>query len=289
MSALSKKYKINYKRRYTIPKNKKQRSRKSIKVYHTRVKRSTRKRKYYVGGDIQAPAINNIFPSGQSYQPNTDCLEKECDKKDDADEMTTTCLNTCIVMKLFRQTLDDSEKQALERIYPKFTAEERQHVQDMTEKYITNYVDSLFSRSIFSKNNVDLTPENTQKLNELLEVIKPTYVDYLIEDSNLSADIKETIKAITQHTIVPTIVPTPAPASTTINVPTTAPTTAPTPAPASTTINVPTTAPTTAPTDAHAAAPTSAPTDAPAPIDNAVVEAEPAKKNVASSQIPNNP
>ena len=252
MSALSKKYKINYKRRYTIPKNKKQRGHKSIKVYRTRVKRSTRKRKHYVGGDIEAPAINNIFPSGQTYQPNTDCLEKECDK-DDAGKMTTTCLNTCIVMKLFRQKLDASENQAFERIYRNFTAEEIQYVQDMADKYITNYVDSLFSRSIFSKNNVDLTPENTQKLKELLEVIKPTYVKYLIEDSNLSDDIKQTIQAITQPTIVPTIVPATAPA------------------PAPTTINVPTTAPTTA------------------PIDNAVVEAAQANKNVASSQIPNNP
>jgi len=51
MSALSKKYKINSKRSYTI-KNKKQREQKSIKVYHNRVKRSSRKRKHYMGGDI---------------------------------------------------------------------------------------------------------------------------------------------------------------------------------------------------------------------------------------------
>ena len=74
MPALSKKYKINYKRRYTIPKNKKLRGHKSIKVYHNRVKRPTRKRKHYIGGDIKVPAINSIFPSGQVYQPNTVCL-----------------------------------------------------------------------------------------------------------------------------------------------------------------------------------------------------------------------
>ena len=239
MSALSKKYKINSKRSYTI-KNKKQREQKSIKVYHNRVKRSSRKRKHYMGGDIEVPAINSIFPSGQSYQPNTDCLEKECDKKDDAGEMSTTCLNTRIVMNLFRQNLDVSEQDTLARIDDNFTAEERKYVQDMTEKYITNYVDSLFSRSIFSKNNVDLSLENTQKLKDLLEVIKPEYVDYLTQNANLSDDIKQLVLAIQEE----------------LN--------APVPAP------VPTIAPTTAPTIA--------PTTAPAPIDNAAVEAERAKK-----------
>jgi hypothetical protein len=198
MSALSKKYKINYKKRYTIPKNKKPRGRKSIKVYHNRVKRPTRKRKHYMGGDIKVPAINSIFPSGQAYQPNMDCLEKECDKKDDAGEMTTTCLNTLIVMNLFSQKLDDlddSEKKTMDRIGNELTAEERNQVKDLTEKYLSNYVDSLFSRSIFSKNNVDLTLENTQKLKELLKVINQEYIDYLIDDSNLSDDIKEKIRA----------------------------------------------------------------------------------------------
>jgi hypothetical protein len=196
MSALSKKYKINYKRRYTISKNKKPRGHKSIKVYHNRVKRPTRKRKHYMGGDIKVPAINSIFPSGQTYQPNTDCLEKECDKKDDAGEMTTTCLNTHIVMNLFRQKLDASEGTTMDRIInDKLTNEERNQVKDLTEKYLSNYVDSLFSRSIFSKNNVDLTLENTQKLKELLKVINQEYIDYLIDDSNLSDDIKQTIRA----------------------------------------------------------------------------------------------
>ena len=137
MPSLSKKYKINYNKHYTTSKNKKQRGRKSIKVYHNRVKPMSRKRKHYMGGDIEAPAINNIFPSGQSYQPNTNCLEKECDKKDDAGEKTTTCLNTRIVMNLFRQTLDDSELATMDRIDYNFTAEERNHVKDLTEKYIT--------------------------------------------------------------------------------------------------------------------------------------------------------
>ena len=166
MPSLSKKYKINYKRRYTISKNKKQLGHKSIKVYHNRVKRPSRKRKHYMGGDIEVPVDYNIFPSGQSYQPNTDCLEKECDK-DDAGEKTTTCLNTQIIMNLFRQTLDDSEKETLIRIDGNFTNEERKHVQDLTEKYITNYVDSLFSKSFFSTNNAELTPENTQKLKDI--------------------------------------------------------------------------------------------------------------------------
>ena len=199
MPALSKKYKINYKRRYSITKNKKQRAHKSIKVYHNRAKSPTRKRKQYMGGDIEAPVINNIFPTGQSYQPNTNCLEKECNKTDDAGEKTTTCLNTLIVMNLFSQTLDVSEQETMDRIDYNFTAEERNHVKELTEKYITNYVDSLFSRSIFSKNNVDLTPANTQKLKDLLEVIKPEYVDYLTQNSNLSDDIKQTIRAITQE------------------------------------------------------------------------------------------
>jgi hypothetical protein len=239
MSALSKKYKINSKRSYTI-KNKKQREQKSIKVYHNRVKRSSRKRKHYMGGDIEVPPINNIFPSGQSYQPDMDCLEKECDKKDDAGEMTTTCLNTRIVMNLFRQNLDASEEETLVRIDDNFTAEERQYVQEMTEKYITNYVDSLFSRSIFSKNNVDLTPENTQKLKDLLEVIKPDYVVYLTQNSNLSDDIKQLVLAIQEELNAPVLAPAPTIASTT--------------------------------------APTIAPTIATAPIDNAAVEAERAKK-----------
>lgn len=251
MSALSKKYKINSKRSYTI-KNKKQREQKSIKVYHNRVKRSSRKRKHYMGGDIEVPAINSIFPSGQSYQPNTDCLEKECDKKDDAGEMSTTCLNTRIVMNLFRQNLDASEQDTLARIDDNFTAEERKYVQDMTEKYITNYVDSLFSRSIFSKNNVDLTLENTQKLKDLLEVIKPEYVDYLTQNANLSDDIKQLVLAIQEE----------------LN--------APLPAPAQPI--APTIAPTTAPTTAPTIAPATAPTTAPAPIDNAALEAERAKK-----------
>ena len=232
MPALSKKYKINYKRRYTITKNKKQGGYKSIKVYHNRAKSPTRKRKYYMGGDIEAPAINNIFPSGQSYQPNTNCLEKECDKKDDAGEKTTTCLNTRIVMNLFRQTLDDSELATMDRIDYNFTAEERNHVKDLTEKYITNYVDSLFSRSIFSKNNVDLTPENTQKLKDLLEVIKPEYVVYLTQNSNLSDDIKQTIRATTQeelnvvadndvidNALAATSAPATAPATAPVNIP----------------------------------------------------------------------
>jgi hypothetical protein len=195
MPALSKKYKINYKKRYSITKNKKLRGYKSIKVYHNRVKQPTRKRKHYIGGDIEAPVIYNIFPSGQSYQPSVTCLEKECYKKDDAGEKTTTCLNTRIVMNLFSQTLDVYEEESLYRIKRNFTDEEKTHLQDLTEKYLTNYVDSLFSRSIFSKNNVDLTPANTQKLKDLLEVIKPEYVVYLIEKSKLSDDIKQTIRA----------------------------------------------------------------------------------------------
>jgi hypothetical protein len=200
MPALSKKYKINYKRRYTIPKNKKQRGHKSIKVYHTRVKASTRKRKHYMGGDIEVPVIYDIFPSGQTYQPNTDCLEKECDKKD-AGEKTTTCLNTRIVMNLFSQTLDDSEQATMDRIDGNFTPAERKHVQDLTEKYLTNYVDSLFPKSFFSKNSADLTPENATKLKDLLEVIKPEYVVYLTQNSNLSDEIKQTIRATTQEAL----------------------------------------------------------------------------------------
>jgi hypothetical protein len=252
MPSLSKKYKINYKRRYTISKNKKYRGHKSIKVYHTRVKRPSRKRKYYMGGDIEVPAINNIFPSGQSYQPNTDCLKKECDKHDDGGKKTPTCLNTRVVMNLFRQNLDASEQETMDTIDDNFTAEERKQVQDLTEKYITNYVDSLFSRSIFSKNNVDLTPENTQKLKELLQVIKEEYVDYLAQNSNLSDDIKQRILALQQE----------------LNAP--APTTIP--------VNVPTatTAPTTIPVNVSTA--TTATATAPAIIDNTAIEAERAKK-----------
>lgn len=209
MPSLSKKYKINYNKRYTISKNKKQQGHKSIKVYN-RVKRLSRKRKDYVGGDIEVPAINNIFPSGQTYQPNPDCLEKECDK-DDAGKKTTTCLNTQIVMNLFRQTLDDSEQETMDRIDGNFTDEERKHVQDLTEKYLTNYVGSLFSKSIFSKNNAELKPENIQKLKDLLEVIKPKYVDYLTRDSNLSDDIKQQILATQEELNVVDNVVTPAP------------------------------------------------------------------------------
>lgn len=195
MPSLSKKYKINYKKRYTIPKNKNPRAHKSIKIYHNRVKRPTRKRKHYMGGDIKVPPINNIFPNGQTYQPNMDCLEKECYKKDETDEITTTCLNTQIVMNLFSQNLNDSEKATRSRIDVEFTKEERNQVKDLTEKYLTNYVSSLFSRSIFSKNNVDLTPENTKKLKELLQVINPDYINYLTSESNLSDDIKKNIQA----------------------------------------------------------------------------------------------
>jgi hypothetical protein len=197
MPSLSKKYKINYKKRYTIPKNKKQRGHKSIKVYHNRAKQPTRKRKHYIGGDIEVPVVYDIFPTGQSYQPNVICLEKECDKKD-AGEKTTTCLNTRIVMNLFSQTLDDSEKETMDRIDDKFTAEERKSVQDLTEKYLTNYVDSLFPKSFFSKNTTDLTPENAKKLKELLQVINPEYVGYLTQTSTLSDEIKQKIRATTQ-------------------------------------------------------------------------------------------
>jgi hypothetical protein len=206
MPALSKKYKINYKRRYTIPKNKKQRGRKSIKVYHNRAKQQTRKRKYYMGGDIEVPGINSIFPSGQTYQPNVTCLEKECDKTE-ALEKTTACLNTRIVMNLFRQTLDASEQEIMGRIDGKFTDEERKHVQDLTEKYLTNYVDSLFSKSFFSKNTTDLTPENTQKLRDLLDVIKPEYVDYLKQTSTLSDEIKQKIRTTTQPALNVVVAP----------------------------------------------------------------------------------
>jgi hypothetical protein len=239
MPALSKKYKINYKKRYTISKNKKQQSRKSIKVYHNRIKQPTRKRKYYMGGDIEVPMINNIFPIGQTYQPNTDCLEKECDKGD-AGELTTTCLNTLIIMNLFSQNLDASEETTRGRIDDKLTAEEKEQVDNLTKKYLTNYVDSLFSRSIFSKNNVDLTPENTQKLKELLKVINQEYIDYLINDSNLSDDIKQQVLATQEELNAATAPPDNA----------------------------------TAPTSATATAPTTAP----AIIDNTAIEAERAKK-----------
>ena len=261
MPSLSKKYKINYNKHYTTSKNKKQRGRKSIKVYHNRVKPMSRKRKHYMGGDIEAPAINNIFPSGQTYQPNMDCLEKECDKRDDAGEKTITCLNTQIVMNLFRQNLDTSELATSVRIDGKFTEEERKHVEDLTEKYITNYVDSLFSKSFFSKNNAELKPGNTQKLKDLLEVIKPKYVDYLIQNSTLSAEIKQKILVVQQELNV---------------VDNTAASTATTPATAPTIVNATTPAPATAPID-NAPAPTLAPTivNAPtnAPIDNATTPA----------------
>ena len=251
MPSLSKKYKINYNKRYTIQKNKKLRGNKSIKVYNNRVKRLTRKRKHYMGGDIEVPPINNIFPSGETYQPNMDCLEKECDKGD-AGEMTTTCLNTLIGMNLFSQNLDDfddSEKKTMGRIGNKLTAEEKEQVDDLTKKYLTNYVDSLFSRSIFSKNNVDLTPENTQKLKELLQVIKPDYINYLTGNSNLSDDIKKNIQATQEELNVVDNASTPVPAAST------------------------------APIDnAIAPAPAPAPTSAPATIDNAVIEAERLKK-----------
>ena len=251
MPSLSKKYKINYNKRYTIQKNKKLRGNKSIKVYNNRVKRLTRKRKHYMGGDIEVPPINNIFPSGETYQPNMDCLEKECDKGD-AGEMTTTCLNTLIVMNLFSQNLDDfddSEKKTMARIGNELTAEEKEQVDDLTKKYLTNYVDSLFSRSIFSKNNVDLTPENTQKLKELLQVINPDYINYLTGNSNLSDDIKKNIQATQEELNVVDNASTPVPAAST------------------------------APIDnAIAPAPAPAPTSAQAPIDNAVIEAERLKK-----------
>jgi hypothetical protein len=207
MSALSKKYKINYKRRYTIPKNKKQRVRKSIKVYHNRVKPPTRKRKHYVGGDIEVPAVYDIFPSGQSYQPNVTCLEKECDKKYDAGEMTTTCLNTRIVTKLFSQTLDASEQATMNRIDGNFTDEERKHVEDLTQKYLTNYVDSLFPKSFFSKNSVDLAPQNAKKLKELLAVINPEYVVYLTQTSTLSDEIKQKIRDTGQSALNVVVAP----------------------------------------------------------------------------------
>ena len=251
MPSLSKKYKINYNKRYTIQKNKKLRGNKSIKVYNNRIKRLTRKRKHYMGGDIEVPPINNIFPSGETYQPNMDCLEKECDKGD-AGEMTTTCLNTLIVMNLFSQNLDDfddSEKKTMGRIGNKLTTEEKEQVDDLTKKYLTNYVDSLFSRSIFSKNNVDLTPENTQKLKELLQVINPDYINYLTGNSNLSDDIKKNIQATQEELNVVDNASTPVPATST------------------------------APIDnAIAPAPAPAPTSAPATIDNAVIEAERLKK-----------
>ncbi len=245
MPSLSKKYKINYNKRYTIQKNKKPRAHKSIKIYHNRVKRPTRKRKHYMGGDIKVPPINNIFPSGETYQPNMDCLEKECNK-DDAGEMTTTCLNTLIVMNLFSQNLDDfddSEKKTMARIGNELTAEEKEQVDDLTKKYLTNYVDSLFSRSIFSKNNVDLTPENTQKLKELLQVINPDYINYLTGNSNLSDDIKKNIQATQEELNVVDNASTPVPADST------------------------------APIDNAIA-----PAPAPATIDNAVIEAERFKK-----------
>ena len=267
MPSLSKKYKINYNKHYTTSKNKKQRGRKSIKVYHNRVKPMSRKRKHYMGGDIEAPAINNIFPSGQTYQPNMDCLEKECDKRDDAGEKTITCLNTQIVMNLFRQNLDTSELATSVRIDGKFTEEERKHVEDLTEKYITNYVDSLFSKSFFSKNNAELKPGNTQKLKDLLEVIKPKYVDYLIQNSTLSAEIKQKILVVQQEL---NVVDNTAASTATAPAPATTPATAPT------IVNATTPAPATAPID-NAPAPTLAPTivNAPtnAPIDNATTPA----------------
>jgi len=264
MTSLSKKYNINYNKRYTISKNKKQQGNKSIKVYNNRVKRMSRKRKHYMGGDIKVRPINNIFPSGQTYQPNTDCLEKECYKKDDAGEKTTTCLNTKIVMNLFSQNLDASEKETINRIDDNFTEDERKKVNDLTEKYLTNYVGSLFSKSIFSKNNVDLTPGNTQKLKELLEVIKPEHVKYLTQRSNLSDDIKEKILAVQQElNVVDNALVIPAPASSTAPIDNSVATLAPTAS--------------IAPIDNSVATPAPALTSASA-SNTAVVEAEQAKK-----------
>lgn len=263
MTSLSKKYNINYNKRYTISKNKNQRGNKSIKVYNNRVKPMSRKRKHYIGGDIKVQQINNIFPSGQTYQPNTDCLEKECYKKDDAGEKTTTCLNTQVIMNLFSQTLDASEEETMNRIDGKFTEEERKQVKDLTEKYLTNYVSSLFSKSIFSKNNVDLTPGNTTKLKELLQVIKPLYVDYLIRDSNLSDDIKEKVLATQEElNVVDNALATPAPVAST--------------APIDNPIT-PTSAPTSATTNANA--------NANAIIDNAIVEPEQRKKDAEAEEV----
>ena len=299
MPALSKKYKINYKKRYTITKNKKLRGHKSIKVYHNRAKSPTRKRKQYMGGDIEAPVINNIFPTGQSYQPNTNCLEKECNKTDDVGEKTTTCLNTLVVMNLFRQTLDVSEQETMDRIDYNFTAEERNHVQDLTQKYITNYVDSLFSRSIFSKNNVDLTPENTQKLKDLLEVIKPEYVDYLTQNSKLSDDIKQTIRATTQeelnvvvdndvidNALAATSAPAPAPVNipadnTNTNAPASAPATAPETAPETAPVNIPADNTNASNTDVVDAA---ASTEAEAQKQAAEAEAEAQRQQIAEAE-----
>ena len=98
-------------------------------------------------------------------------------------------------MNLFSPKLDDSEQATMGRIDGNFKPKERIHVQDLTQKYLTNYVDSLFSKSFFSKNNADLTPANTQKLKDLLEAINPEYVLYLTQTSTLSDEIKQKIRA----------------------------------------------------------------------------------------------
>jgi hypothetical protein len=98
-------------------------------------------------------------------------------------------------MNLFSQTLDASEEKTRDRIGKKLTTEEKEQVDDLTKKYLINYVSSLFSKSIFSKNNAELTPGNTEKLKELLQAINPDYANYLAQNSNLSDEIKQKILA----------------------------------------------------------------------------------------------
>jgi len=189
MTLNTKKYKLKIKKRFTLHKNRKNHRRTSIKIHLNRKKHPSKRRVH--GGDVQVPSMlppdfSSIESNGK-YIPSLECLKSECSKKNEKGEKTNACLNTILVIDVFRQQPEDYE-QAIQIINDTFNEREMKQIKESNEKYLTNYIGYLFPN-----NDASLLPEKEQELQELLQAINDNYYKYLIENPNLSDAIKNKI------------------------------------------------------------------------------------------------
>jgi hypothetical protein len=189
MTLNTKKYKLKIKKRFTLHKNRKNHRRTSIKIHLNRKKHPSKRR--VQGGNVQVPyMLPHDFSSIESngkYIPSIECLKTECSKKNEKGEKTNACLNTILVIDVFRQQPEDYE-QAIQIINDTFNDAEIKEIKESNKKYLTNYIGYLFT-----DNNTTLEPEKEQELKDLLKIINPYYYRYLIQNTSLSADVRNKI------------------------------------------------------------------------------------------------
>jgi len=189
MTLNTKKYKLKIKKRFTLHKNRKNHRRTSIKIHLNRKKHPSKRRAQ--GGNVQVPAtLSPLFPTIEpngKYIPSMDCVERECRKQNDNGEKTNACLNTILVIDVFRQPPDDY-KEAMQIINDTFNDAEIKEIKESNKKYLTNYIGYLFT-----DNNTTLEPEKEQELKDLLKIINPYYYRYLIQNTSISADVRNKI------------------------------------------------------------------------------------------------